>query len=392
MSGTMHTFTLTPRDVLFLRDARPMEASDAGLGANWPRPDQLYHALLSAFRLRWPERQAWEVEHIYRGKCDDNTTFRFGSLKTFGPFPKKGDDIFFPRPLDLDMELIKCEGTDLPPPLKYAFCANSKDKETRPQWVSRTTFERYLARQREIKLVEKDDDLYGADRNIGIGINPDTGTTVEHKLYQAEYLRLKEGVALVGEASCAMKLKNQVRVIDAYNPKDTGGECIEKVVIGGQQGICSLEIDKFKFELPKRPEGQPTTRFVRWTLLTPAIFQAGKEPNPKQGEALRKQEGPVYGWLPAWCMPTDTQGVHRDKIGKVMLAKSLNRNDGESRQAWKNRQHAAGTIGAKLVAARIDKPIAFSGWELPTATTSGGPKPTMLAVPAGSCYIFARGH
>ncbi|MBO7629167.1 MAG: hypothetical protein J6S87_04385 [Bacteroidales bacterium] len=152
--------------------------------------------------------------------------------------------------------------------------------------------------------------------------------------------------------------------------------------------MCSLEIDKFNFELPKRPEDQPTTRFVRWTLLTPAIFQAGREPNPKPGEAPRKQEGPVHGWLPAWCMPTDTQGVHRDKIGKVMLTKSVKRNDGESRQAWKNRQHAAGTIGAKLVAARIDKPIPFSGWELPTETTPGGPKSTMLAVPAGSCYIF----
>ena len=57
-----HTLELKPRDLLFLRDARPMEASDAGLGANWPRPDQLYHALLAAFHLRWPTRQTWEGE------------------------------------------------------------------------------------------------------------------------------------------------------------------------------------------------------------------------------------------------------------------------------------------------------------------------------------------
>jgi CRISPR/Cas system CMR-associated protein Cmr3 (group 5 of RAMP superfamily) len=38
---------------------------------------------------------------------------------------------------------------------------------------------------------------------------------------------------------------------------------------------------------------------------------------------------------------------------------------------------------ADLIAARVGKPIAFSGWDL-----QSGPKPTQLAVPAGSCYVF----
>ena len=383
-----HSLELTPRDLLFLRDARPMEASDAGLGANWPRPDQLCHALLSAFHHRWPTRQPWEGEEHSRHGEPTGVDFRFGALKAIGPFPRKEGKIFFPRPLDLGMKLGKCEGTDLPVPLKYAFMPAAKGKVSLPQWVSAGVIEKYLGGQTIFKLEEKDSDLYGADRYVGIGIDPDTGTTMEHKLYQAEYLRLKAGVTLACEASCEMKLKRQDCVLDAYSSRETGTECIEQVVIGGQQGMCSLEIDKFKFELPKRPSDQTPTRFVRWTLLTPAIFQAGKELNPKQGDAPHKQEGPVHGWLPAWCMRTDAQGVHRDEIGKVMLSKSVKRNDGESRQVWKDRQQKAGRIGAKLVAARIDKPIAFSGWELPTTTTLGGPKPTMLAVPAGSCYIF----
>jgi hypothetical protein len=52
MAATTHTFHLAPRDLLFLRDARPMEAGDAGLGAHWPRPDQLWNALLNAFHLQ----------------------------------------------------------------------------------------------------------------------------------------------------------------------------------------------------------------------------------------------------------------------------------------------------------------------------------------------------
>ena len=380
-----HTLELTPRDLLFLRDARPMEVSDAGLGANWPRPDQLYHALLAAFHLRWPTRQSWEGEEHERRWERKDITFRFGALKTVGPFPKKGDDVFFPRPLDLGMELVECEGTDLPVPLKYAFLPKVKGKASLPQWVARDTYAKYLSGETVFDLSEeKDSNLYGADRNIGIGMDPATGTTKDGALYQAEYLRLKDDVKLVCGASCEMKLKRQDCVLDAYDPCQTGEERIEQVVLGGQQGMCSLSISNGELALPRRPENQTPTKFVRWTLLTPAVFQAGKEPDPKPGEPSRKQEGSVLGWLPAWCMRTDADRIYRDDIGKVMLARPVEaRRPGESRQDWKARQKAAGTIGAKLVAARIDKPVAFSGWD-----QTFGPKPTTLAVPAGSCYVF----
>ena len=58
-----YNFLIEPRDLLFLRDARPMEASDAGLGANWPRPDQIWNAFINAFHARWPKHQAWEHAH-----------------------------------------------------------------------------------------------------------------------------------------------------------------------------------------------------------------------------------------------------------------------------------------------------------------------------------------
>lgn len=378
-----HTLELTPRDLLFLRDARPMEASDAGLGANLPRPDQLYHALLGAFHLRWPNRQAWEGEEHTRRDERADITFRFGALKTVGPFPKKGEDVFFPRPLDLGMKLVKCEGTDLPAPLKYAFIPAAKGKASLPQWVSKDTYGHYLAGETVFDLAEKDSDLYGTDRNIGIGMNPETGTTKDGALYQAEYLRLKDGVTLVCKASCELKLKRQDKVLDAYDSKETNNERVEQVVLGGQQGMCSLEIDKVALSLPERPKDQSPTRFVRWTLLTPAVFQAGKEPDGIP------QQDPVFGWLPAWCMRTDTTCAHRDEIGKVMLTRPVEaRRSEESRVDWKVRQNAAGPIGAKLVAARIDKPVPFSGWNLPTAKTPGSPKPTVLAVPAGSCYVF----
>lgn len=361
-----HTLELTPRDLLFLRDARPMEASDAGLGANWPRPDQLYHALLAAFHLRWPKRQTWEGdEHARRDERAD-INFRFGALKTVGPFPKKKDEngkvgIFFPRPLDLGMKLVECQGTDLPSPLKYAFLPKVKGKASFPQWVSGETYEQYLAGETIFDLKEKDSGLYGADRNIGIGINPDTGTTVEHKLYQAEYLRLKEGVTLVCEASCEMKLKQEARVIDAYDSRQTGGERLEQVVLGGQQGMCSLSVLDGGLVFPVRSKDQAPTCFVRWTLLAPAVFNAG--------------------WKPGWL----------DADGRVMLPRGDSavdaRRPGESREEWRRRKNANIGFNAHLVAARVEKPIAFSGWDM-----TFGPKPTLLAVPAGSCYVFECGN
>ena len=354
-----HTLQLTPRDLLFLRDARPMEASDAGLGANWPRPDQLYHALLGAFHLRWPERQQWEGEEHTRRDERPDITFRFGALKTIGPFPKKGEDVFFPRPLDLGMKLVKCDGTDLPKPLEYAFLPKVKGKASLPQWVSSSAFSDYLGGQTVFDLTEKDSDLYGADRNIGIGMDPNTGTTKDGALYQAEYLRLKENVTLVCEASCDMKLKRQDTILDAFNPEYTNHERVEQVVLGGQQGMCSLSVSAKGLALPKRPDGKPETRFVRWTLLTPAVFNAG--------------------WKPGWL----------DAGGRVMLPRTnspVEKRPGESREEWRRRKFASIGFDAHLVAARVEKPIAFSGWD-----QTFGPKPTMLAVPAGSCYVFECG-
>ena len=155
----MHSFTMIPQDVLFLRDARPMEAADAGLGANWPRPDQLYSAIHHALLRKWPEPQTWEGngEHTFRNKKlpenkgrskdkNENSSFRFGALKTSGPFPAKGGTVYLPCPLDLGMKLIPIpEGqTDLPAPLTHAFLSKNEGKTTFPQWIPTEMYRRYM--------------------------------------------------------------------------------------------------------------------------------------------------------------------------------------------------------------------------------------------------------
>ncbi len=350
-----HTYTLEPRDLLFLRDGRPMAASDAGLGANWPRPDQLWNAVINAFHRQWPERQPWEgAEHTKREDENKGSSFRFGALKTLGPFPSKDGEIFLPCPLDWNMNIARCEGTNLPGPLTHAFLPRTKGKLALPGWVSLADYRRYLSGGEPVSPVQHE--LFDTERNIGIAMDSVTGTTVAGKLYQAEYLRLRAGVALAFEAECDIKPKGQQLLVDVLAHADAP----QSLIFGGQQGVTGLRPQSTGLRLP---DTAITTRHVRWTLLSPALFNAG--------------------WRPDWVAPD----------GAVMLPNAV-RTPQMSRAQWKEVSAKAGGFNARLVAARIGKPLAFSGWDLHIGDTkphTGGPKPTLLAVPAGSCYVFDCG-
>lgn len=348
---TSRVFELIPQDVLFFRDARPMEASDAGLGANWPRPDQIYNAFHNNLLSNWREMQKWEGElHTQNERDKEGSSYRFGALKILGPFPKKGDSLYFKRPLDWGMRLVRDGGqTNLPKPLEYSFLAGNKGKETLPEWISKAAFEKYLDGSEPQSL--EDAALYGSDRNVSVAIDPETRASAEGRLFQAEYLRLKEDVSVCFEAECAIKPKYGNGLVDVLGREDFP----KKMAVGGQRGVCSIAGKPGVISLPKaKPEAR--SRFVRWTLLTPALF--------------------LKGWLPGWV---------EEETGAVMLKKDVPpRRPGERREVWKERQKAASPIEARLVAARIGKPSAFSGWDL----AGNCPKRTLLAVPAGSCYVF----
>lgn len=370
-----HDFRLRPQGVIFMRDARPMEDSDAGLGANWPRPDQLYAALHHAFLTQWPELQPWESAdgqaHTFRDKRLDafrhqskdknrDSSLRFGALKTVGPFPRKDDGrLFLPCPLDLGMELIPCTGTDLPKPLTHAFLPREKGKVSLPAWLPADAYRQYLEHGTvPAEALDKPEHLYDAERNIGVAINPATGAAADSKLYQAEYLRLAQDVTMAFAAQCDLVQRgNCAQVTDVLARPDA----LCQVIIGGQQGIADLE-DGAPLDFPS---ADIRTRFLRWTLISPACYR--------------------QGWFPSWL----------DADGNVML-KDITRHPNEPRLDWKRRQAEAQPVGGRLIAARLGKPLPVSSWNVsstPSAPPAGGrihagPKPTMLLVPAGSAYVF----
>lgn len=356
------SYELTPRDVLFFRDARPMDVNkdrtddifNIGHGAYWPRPDQLFSAVIHEL-IRDPSVS----ERDWYGSVSD--------LRVTGPFPLKGEVLYLPMPLDWDMDLIAFDSaigsTDIPAPLSAGFADRVVEKKVYPRWISRLDYQRYLegrvgARngkgQKEADVPENEDvSLYGTEPRVGTTLDAATGASrrvagkYESGQYEAEYLRLGKNVKMLCE-------------VETEKADELGGHDVR---FGGQGGMVRFEVSKRGLisELESLPKGE-TTRFVRWTLLTPALF--------------------AKGWYPNWL--EETEGGAR--TGKVMLpTEKVLRRPGESRAAYRARMkvecHSFET--ARLIAACIGKAVAFSGYD-----SKDMEKPTELAVPAGSSYVF----
>jgi hypothetical protein len=115
---------------------------------------------------------------------------------------------------------------------------------------------------------------------------------------------------------------------------------------------------------------------LKWILLTPAIFPAISVDAEKQ---IKEHPG---GWLPTWVDPeTGEVKLLSGGPGKEK-ARRLNIKPGEP-------------IRAKLVAARIPRPITITGWSERLdatkpygANNNKGARQTLLAVPAGAVYYF----
>lgn len=363
----MNTLLLEPSDILFFRDGRPMSGSLSGHGAAWPLPTVLSAALHAAlWRSDLPS-------HTHRrgrsGKWDDGKRDRkYGSLFSAGPFPEKDGTWYFPRPADAGrsgdpaptlLPIPTPAASSLPAPFRYAIANTEPPSKEKPAaWFSRDAWQTYLEggpAPTGPHAFLSDEDFCDHEHTIGIGIDPDTGTQNGSQFYSAHYLRLKPAWRLVALAEARDKEQQGRDLIPQLFTTERG------IVVGGQQRLCAaiLEPDQAP-NLPVGPEITGTR--VKWTLLTPAIFpRIGDHPG---------------GHLPSWVHPV---------TGKVELL------DGPGKNAAARRGVRPGqAVEAHLVAALVGKSVPVTGYALPHETTgsSGGAKPTHLAVPAGSVYYF----
>lgn len=368
----MKTLLLTPTDILFFRDGRPMEGSLAGHSFAWCPPHLISHALHAALR-----RSGLESHKHCAGVSSwrDYTGERnqvFGSLLTVGPFPVDLDgNWYFPAPGDLACEegriknafqpMHSVNPSSLPKPLTHFPASLLKpSKDSSPgAWLRADAWGKYL-RNEELSLeyFKTDADIGDFEANIGIGIDPETNAQDKLRIYSAQYLRLRSGWRLGVQVSADDKEHGDL--IAKLFPMEN------HLIIGGQLRCCSVECLKQQPQFPA--EQEITTPYLRWTLLSPAVFP---EIERDEEKGIRPHSG---GWLPNWIDPEN---------GKVLLKRNVKRYPAESRAAWRARVRSGGTIDAELIAAKTGNALPVSGWDL-----EYGAKPTQLAVPAGSVYYF----
>lgn len=415
----MNTILLAPTDVLFFRDGRPMEGSLSGHSAAWPLPDITNHALHAALHRaelgdvhkHVPEKSS--TERDYSEENRENNGRVFGSLKTAGPFPVRHSeanaDWFFPRPADANNQESTApsfhpftntetdwdNSSSLPAPLKYAVGNTSApSKDTPSPWWSIAAWEAYLTNEdlspqgdaRKCHFLD-DEDIADREQQIGIAIDPDTGTTGQGdaagKIYSAHYLRLRPNTQLGLFAEAMDKIKG-----DKENKHDLVEKLLNghpsSIIVGGQQRVCTASRSKKTGSLPipkgltkkeqfnKLPNGKYA---VKWILISPAIFPeikpSAKNNIPHQG-----------GWLPSW--------ISQDGQVQIKCPAKSKREKGERRDAWRSRVKSLDPLNTHLVGSIIPKPLPVTGWSVAAGSdgTKAGAKSTHLAVPAGAVYYF----
>ncbi|HSW40450.1 MAG TPA: type III-B CRISPR module-associated Cmr3 family protein [Acidobacteriota bacterium] len=387
----IQTFELQPVDTLFFRDARPMQAGagSGGHGANWPLPTTLHEALRTMLLREsgllpaeyscngWRKRNKdGNLTAIRIGYC----TRAFESLRIVGPLPVRNKRMHFPAPLDLApvegsdwavMRPLASSPGDANFPAGWLRPVAAKTRAEKaslyPSWITIECFIRYLAATENLEIPREPALLYSEPR-IGIGIDPTSRAATEGKLFASEHLRFDDGVGVWVEAS----LSSSDSAV-----KDTGYDlkkCFGKVfTFGGESRMCRIleGADPGLKNIP-RPQGT----LIKWVAVTPALF--------------------MDGWRPNWIRKED---------GAVLLKEgNIERLPNENRLAWRERIRKLPHLEAKLIAVRTSGFRCFSGWDLNLKNnsngkvSSGGPKATVFAIPAGSVYYFkaktneAAGH
>lgn len=392
----MPLYEFTPHDVLFFRDARPMESNvgSGGHGANWPSPTVLFDALHAALWRAFPGQQPWEVRHSFgrssaRVRSSGKDLRRFGSLSTAGFFPCVDGTWFFPCPGDVvrtgDSTLVQLA----PIPLGDPGCNNlphpglrplgnpsKPSKETPLAWWSKSAIEGYLEGRCSGEMLPASA-LYSGEWTTGIARDDATGKQDDEHIYSAESMRLCDGVSLGGVATLPVGSGREEKIRELLPASG-------RISVGGQSRVCSVnhvESTTLQDKLPLGLLPEKLGTRLKWVLLSPAIWTTIEPGTDSAGQLLIPHPG---GWLPNWICP--------ETLTVLLKCGATDRKGGEMREEWRKRVRGLPTFSARLVAARVGKPQPITGWsdEIAVDATSSrkGIKNLHLAVPAGSVFYF----
>jgi len=404
----MPLYHITPQDLLFFRDSRPMESSigSGGHGGRWPAPAPFFDAIHAALWRAFPNPEPWENRHRFGRSANRDPhrepSKRFGGLSTVGPFPVLDGQWLFPCPsdvtrvdslvLDVLKPLVGDSGRcNLPASwLRPLASLSPPTKDTPAAWWNKAAVESYLLGNVPAVGLHSANELFDSEWTTGIGMDANTGKQDGERIYSAEYLRLRDGVRFGLHATLALPRSETEGMEWLFNGKG----CI---AVGGQQRICTVHSQPGMIPSDALPMGLQGTKItkpcLKWTMLSPAIWPRISDSTSRDQPRLDRQGKPIVahhgGWLPNWICPT---------TGRVLLKRGdTKRHAGESRAAWRERVYSATAFSEKtrLIAARVPKYQVVTGWSddlhidpSDESKRAAGPKPTYLAAPAGSVYYF----
>lgn len=365
----MKPVKITPNDVLFLKDGKPMGTSNIGYGDSWPSATAFNAALhLSLHRLSTKK----SIHKI------DGKTMYWGDLQSIGLFPlQDGYTSYFPAPLDV---IVKNDTSDnncnvrLLPMKNSNNCSSLRSglslcmplneiskKDKTPTWISFNEYNEYAKSSTHIKIKGKDNEsFFSSEYAIGIAVDSATKVAQDAKLYSKTQLRLKQNCAMLGFIDFASTKKT-------HFDTDKYFEQVNYINLGGENRISEIEALPSDITLPRGIRSNcVSSTLIKFVLLTPAVF-----PATKSGDKVIHSGG----WLPNWISPDSYKVNLLDGPGAAK-AKRLCIPEGNP-------------INARLVSAIIGKKQDIvSGWSTGANGKSIGNKSTMLAVPAGSVYFF----
>ena len=381
----MKPFLLEPLDILFFRDGRPMAAGQGtGHGCRLPLPSTLHEALRTSLlsTTDFAPGQGGRGTRDKRSDRDFEGNTAFQSLRTRGPFlhgfrqhqPGESDEAWEKVPaihkepnlrLPLPAEVVVTDEKRLATLqlladsaaapftcLPVSPVAASKDK---PEgfWTPKQ-FATYLVGDGTDFRPLHRENLFESEPRIGVEIEDATQASKGGQLYAGSYLRPREQTRFWFEAE----------ITDTRREEELAAfEQLDFILLGGDRRLArvwnhtaapTLEIQRPDFQ-------QRGLTHLKWTLLSPAIFSGG--------------------WRPNWVAD------ERDERGFKLWLKQGWREKGvrEATAAYRDFIRALPRLdGVRLTAICHGKPQAVTGWDLQREQ----PKPTQLAVPAGSVFYF----